>query len=78
MDHPVAYAAYLVNRLYRARLFISESVNDPGYRLVMIFAMAGCAYAFARGWINLHQILAVKPHADGSHELPWTREDIYR
>lgn len=40
--------------------------------------LAGCAYAFARGWINLHQILAVKPHADGSHELPWTREDLYR
>ena len=40
--------------------------------------LAGCAYAFAKGWINLHQILAVKPHADGSHELPWTRDDLYR
>ena len=40
--------------------------------------LAGCAYAFAHGWINLHQILAVKPRADGSHDLPWTREDIYR
>ncbi|WIE50579.1 C17 cyclopropane fatty acid synthase CfaB [Pseudomonas sp. GM17] len=39
--------------------------------------LAGCAYAFARGWINLHQILAVKAHADGSHELPWTRDDLY-
>ncbi|MNW17847.1 hypothetical protein D3C71_2171800 [compost metagenome] len=39
--------------------------------------LAGCAYAFARGWINLHQILAVKAHPDGSHELPWTRDDIY-
>jgi len=40
--------------------------------------LAGCAYAFARGWINLHQILAVKPFADGSHSLPPTREDLYR
>ncbi|WP_122667164.1 C17 cyclopropane fatty acid synthase CfaB [Pseudomonas viridiflava] len=40
--------------------------------------LAGCSYAFAHGWINLHQILAVKPRADGSHDLPWTREDIYR
>lgn len=40
--------------------------------------LAGCAYAFAHGWINLHQILAVKPRADGSHGLPWTRADIYR
>ena len=39
--------------------------------------LAGCAYAFARGWINLHQVLAVKAHVDGSHELPWTRDDLY-
>ncbi len=39
--------------------------------------LAGCAYGFAHGWINLHQILAVKPRADGSHDLPWTRADIY-
>lgn len=40
--------------------------------------LAGCAYGFAHGWINLHQILAVKARADGSHDLPWTRADIYR
>lgn len=40
--------------------------------------LAGCAYAFAKGWINLHQILAVKPFADGSTGLPLTREDLYR
>ena len=40
--------------------------------------LAGCAYAFSRGWINLHQILAVKPYADGSTGLPLTREDLYR
>lgn len=40
--------------------------------------LAGCSYAFAQGWINLHQILAVKPLADGSHNLPWSRADLYR
>ncbi|MDF2641507.1 MAG: cfa 2 [Pseudomonas sp.] len=40
--------------------------------------LAGCAYAFSRGWINLHQILAVKPYADGSTGLPLTRADLYR
>ncbi|MCY1535711.1 hypothetical protein D9M68_711260 [compost metagenome] len=40
--------------------------------------LAGCAYGFARGWMSLHQILAVKPHDDGSHDLPWTRADLYR
>ncbi|NER61593.1 class I SAM-dependent methyltransferase [Pseudomonas sp. MAFF212428] len=40
--------------------------------------LAGCSYAFTKGWINLHQILAVKPYADGSHDLPLTRDDLYR
>jgi cyclopropane-fatty-acyl-phospholipid synthase len=39
--------------------------------------LAGCAYGFQRGWINLHQVLASRPHADGSHELPWSRADLY-
>lgn len=38
--------------------------------------LAGCAYGFRHNWINLHQILA-KPLADGSHELPWSRADLY-
>lgn len=40
--------------------------------------LAGCAYGFRHNWINLHQILATKPHEDGSHELPWSRADLYR
>ena len=55
----------------------AKEVPDQALRIWRLY-LAGCAYAFARGWINLHQILAVKPHADGSHDLPWTREDIYR
>ncbi len=39
--------------------------------------LAGCAYGFRHNWINLHQILASKPLADGSHELPWSRADLY-
>ena len=39
--------------------------------------LAGCAYAFAHGWINIDQILATNPHADGTLELPPTRADIY-
>ncbi|MBS68045.1 MAG: SAM-dependent methyltransferase [Pseudomonas sp.] len=40
--------------------------------------LAGCAYGFRHNWINLHQILASKPLVDGSHELPWSRADLYR
>ncbi|WP_104098384.1 C17 cyclopropane fatty acid synthase CfaB [Stutzerimonas kunmingensis] len=39
--------------------------------------LAGCAYGFRRDWIDLHQVLASKPLPDGSHELPWTRADLY-
>ncbi|MCY1389268.1 Ubiquinone biosynthesis O-methyltransferase [compost metagenome] len=52
-------------------------VPDQALRIWRLY-LAGCSYAFSRGRINLHQILAVKPFADGSHSLPWTREDIYR
>lgn len=40
--------------------------------------LAGCAYGFRRNWTNIHQILSVKPRKDGSHDLPWTRADLYR
>ncbi|WP_283182291.1 C17 cyclopropane fatty acid synthase CfaB [Pseudomonas svalbardensis] len=54
----------------------SRLVPEQALRIWRLY-LAGCAYAFAKGWINLHQILAVKAHPDGSHELPWTRDDIY-
>jgi cyclopropane-fatty-acyl-phospholipid synthase len=54
-----------------------QLVPEQALRIWRLY-LAGCAYGFARGWMSLHQILAVKPHADGSHELPWTRADLYR
>lgn len=51
-------------------------VPEQALRIFRLY-LAGCAYAFSRGWINLHQILAVKPYPDGSHNLPLTRDDIY-
>lgn len=55
----------------------SAMVPEKALRIWRLY-LAGCSYAFTRGWINLHQILAVKPRADGSHDLPLTREDLYR
>ncbi|WP_110995064.1 C17 cyclopropane fatty acid synthase CfaB [Pseudomonas sichuanensis] len=63
----------LENQLHRAAALVPEKT----LRIWRLY-LAGCAYAFSKGWINLHQILAVKPFADGHHDLPWTREDIYR
>jgi cyclopropane-fatty-acyl-phospholipid synthase len=51
-------------------------VPEQALRIWRLY-LAGCAYGFAHGWINLHQILAVKPQDDGSHPLPWTRADLY-
>lgn len=55
----------------------SQYVSDKALRIWRVY-LAGCAYGFRRNWMNIHQILAVKPQADGSHHVPWTREDIYR
>ncbi|AGI22105.1 C17 cyclopropane fatty acid synthase CfaB [Pseudomonas sp. MT3] len=51
-------------------------VPDQALRIWRLY-LAGCAYGFKKGWINLHQILASRPHADGSQEVPWSRRDIY-
>lgn len=62
----------LENCLEQAR----EHVTDKTLRIWRVY-LAGCAYGFRRHWMNIHQILAVKPFADGSHHVPWTREDMY-
>ena len=43
--------------------------------------LAGCAHAFAHGWINLYQLLAIKPKrtAEGAESpLPMSRAYMYR
>jgi len=55
----------------------AKQVPEQALRIWRLY-LAGCAYAFAHGWINIDQILATRPHADGSLELPPTRADIYR
>ncbi len=40
--------------------------------------LAGCAYGFRQGWVNLHQILAGRPDTDGHLDIPWSRRDIYQ
>jgi cyclopropane-fatty-acyl-phospholipid synthase len=38
--------------------------------------LAGCAHAFARGWINVYQLLAIRSD-DGASPLPLTRDYMY-
>ncbi|RMQ48050.1 Cyclopropane-fatty-acyl-phospholipid synthase [Pseudomonas cichorii] len=74
------YARTLEHWSSRLEARLSEAVAMVPEHTLRIWRLylAGCAYAFAKGWINLHQILAVKPFADGRHGLPLTRDDIYR
>ncbi|MEK0361425.1 C17 cyclopropane fatty acid synthase CfaB [Pseudomonas sp. CBC3] len=54
-----------------------QMIPERALRIWRVY-LAGCAYGFRRNWINLHQILASKPLPDGSHEVPWSRADLYR
>ncbi|WP_192984304.1 C17 cyclopropane fatty acid synthase CfaB [Pseudomonas sp. EggHat1] len=54
----------------------AQWVPEKSLRIWRLY-LAGCAYGFQHGWMNLHQILAVKPRDDGGHDLPWTRADLY-
>lgn len=52
-------------------------VGEQRYRTWRIY-MAGSAHAFERGWMSIFQLLAFKPHADGSVGYPATRAHIYQ
>lgn len=39
--------------------------------------LAGCAHAFERNWVTIHQVLAVKAEDPALNPLPWTRDYMY-
>ncbi len=53
-----------------------ESIAGKQRSRVWRVYLAGCAHAFAQGWINVYQLLAVKG-ASGSNPLPLTRDFMY-
>ena len=52
-------------------------LGEQRYRTWLVY-LAGCAHAFAQGWISLHQILAVKARRRGMAPVRWTRAHQYR
>jgi len=40
--------------------------------------LAGCAHAFERNWVTIHQVQAVKSADPARNPLPWTRDYLYR
>jgi cyclopropane-fatty-acyl-phospholipid synthase len=55
----------------------AKSVDAKTLRVWRVYLM-GCSYGFAQGWMNIYQILASKQSEGGAHDLPWTREYMYR
>ena len=62
--------------LARAR----ELAGERRARIWRVY-LAGCAHAFAHGWINIYQLQAIKPRGDRDSAfspLPLSREYLYR
>lgn len=55
---------------------LRDSVDLKVLRIWRLY-LAGCALGFARGWINIYQLLAAKGDVARAG-LPLTREDLYR
>lgn len=54
-----------------------QMVPEKTLRIWRLY-LAGCAWAFRVGRVQIHQVLAARPRDDGGHELPWSRADLYR
>jgi cyclopropane-fatty-acyl-phospholipid synthase len=50
------------------------AAGDKRFRIWEVY-LAGCAYGFAKGWMNIYQILAAKTGAP--NPLPMTRDYMY-
>ena len=62
------------SRLDAQREKATELAGQKRMRIWQVY-LAGCAYGFAHGWMNLYQVLACKDADPGA--LPMTREYMY-
>jgi cyclopropane-fatty-acyl-phospholipid synthase len=53
-----------------------ERLAGPQRARIWRIYLAGCAHAFAKGWINIYQLLAIRAD-DGASRLPLTRDYMY-
>ena len=51
--------------------------GEKRLRIWLVY-LAGSAFAFAQGWINIYQVLGCKHGGPGLNPLPLTREYMYR
>ena len=64
------------DRLDTQRERATTLAGDKRVRIWQVY-LAGCAYGFAQGWMNIYQLLARKDGA-GVNPLPMTRDYMYR
>jgi cyclopropane-fatty-acyl-phospholipid synthase len=77
------YASTLRSWSARFERRLPEMIEQAGPRRARIWRvyLAGCAHAFAHGWVNIYQLLAIKPQqspAGRTSPLPLTRDYMYR
>lgn len=81
LRHHYAKTLELWSQAFEQRLDeITAMVGERRARIWRVY-LAGCAHAFAHSWINIYQLLAVRPLVDakGTHNpLPLTRDHVYR
>ncbi|MBS0336447.1 MAG: class I SAM-dependent methyltransferase [Proteobacteria bacterium] len=64
------------SRLEANREQASRIAGERRYRIWQIY-LAGCAYGFAHGWMNVYQVLAGRAQCTAAPSLPLTRDYMY-
>jgi len=74
------YAKTLARWSRRLEANLGTARAHAGERRTRIWRLylTGCAHAFERNWVTIHQILAAKSSAPERNPLPWTRDYMYR
>jgi cyclopropane-fatty-acyl-phospholipid synthase len=73
------YAKTLEHWSARLEAHLDEAREHAGEKRLRIWRayLAGCAHAFAEGWVSIQQVLAVKNQDARKSPLPWTRDYMY-
>ena len=74
--HYARTLAAWADRLEAAQDEARRLVGEKRYRTWLVY-LAGCAHAFAQGWVSIHQILAAKGNRRGMTPVTWTRAHLY-
>ena len=74
------YAKTLAHWSQRLEANLDAARKHAGDKRLRIWRLylAGCAHAFARNWVTIQQVIAVKPDNPSRNPLPWTRDYMYR